>query len=79
MREREKEREREVKGETGNASVIQYLNAEGCHQHHNISQAAMLPAQCQHLGIAWGHGQLGHGAAQGSDGKGGREGTQLLQ
>lgn len=38
------------------------------HDGDGIGQAAMLPAQSQHLGVAGCHGERGHGPAQRSDG-----------
>lgn len=46
----------------------QLPDGHGSHDGDGVGQAAMLPAQRQHLGIAWRHGERGHGPAQLGDG-----------
>lgn len=43
-------------------------DGHGGHNGDGVGQAAMLPAQSQHLGVAWRHRECGHGPAQLGDG-----------
>ena len=43
-------------------------DGHGSHNGDGVGQAAMLPAQRQHLGVAWRHRERGHGPAQLGDG-----------
>lgn len=56
----------------------QLPDGHGSHDGDGIGQAAVLPAQRQHLGIARGHRERGHGPAQHGDGAAEPRPLQLL-